>query len=135
MATRLAFDLALHLDMSNYVSSGAITPTDADLRRTVFWAAYTVDQSVAHVNLHASLSNSTYSLLGFYLGRPCRTNMEDVTVGKPDHQANHWGTGKWAPYASPSSFDPEAGLLDCMEAVIQQQVTLCELMTPCGYIL
>lgn len=48
MATRLAFDLALHLDMSAYVSSGAITATDADLRRTVFWAAYTVDQLVAH---------------------------------------------------------------------------------------
>lgn len=47
MATRLAFDLALHLDMSAYVSSGAITAIDADLRRTVFWAAYTVDQSVS----------------------------------------------------------------------------------------
>lgn len=48
MATRLAFDLALHLDMSAYVSSGAITATDADLRRTVFWAAYTVDQLVTY---------------------------------------------------------------------------------------
>lgn len=61
--------------------------------------------------------------------------MEDVTVGKPDNQANHWGTGKWAPYVSPSPVNPNAGLLDCMEAVIQQQVALCELMTSCGYIL
>ncbi|KAJ5605747.1 hypothetical protein N7510_008528 [Penicillium lagena] len=118
MATRLAFDLALHLDMSAYVSSGAIAAADADLRRTVFWAAYTVDH-----------------LLGFYLGRPCRTNMEDVTVGKPNNQANHWGTEKWVPYVSPNSVEPDTGLLDCMEAVNQQQVTLCELMTPCGYIL
>lgn len=61
--------------------------------------------------------------------------MEDVTVSKPGDQENHWETGKWAPYVSPSSVNSDTGLLDCMEAVIQQQVTLCELMTPCGYIL
>lgn len=44
MAIRLSFDLALHLDMSTYVSRGDITHADADLRRTVFWAAYIVDQ-------------------------------------------------------------------------------------------
>lgn len=46
MAIRLAFNLALHLDMSSYVSSGVITKADANLRQTVFWAAYTVDQWV-----------------------------------------------------------------------------------------
>ncbi|KAJ9212928.1 transcriptional regulator family: Fungal Specific TF [Paecilomyces variotii] len=66
MAIRLAFDLALNLDMSAYASKGDITPEDADLRRTVFWAAYLVDHQ-----------------LGFHLGRPFRTSMEDVTVGKP----------------------------------------------------
>jgi hypothetical protein len=44
MAIRLAFDLALHIDMSSHVSKGVISAADADLRRTVFWAAYTVDQ-------------------------------------------------------------------------------------------
>lgn len=44
MAIRLAFNLALHVDMSSYVFSGVIAPADADLRRMVFWAAYTVDQ-------------------------------------------------------------------------------------------
>lgn len=44
MAMRLAFDLALHLDMSRYVSRGEVTSADAELRRTVFWGAYTVDQ-------------------------------------------------------------------------------------------
>jgi hypothetical protein len=48
MAIRLAFELALHLDMSAYVSRGDITRADADLRRTVFWAAYVVDQSVLY---------------------------------------------------------------------------------------
>ena len=44
MATRLAFHLALHLDMTTHVSSGSITQQEADLRRDIFWAAYTVDQ-------------------------------------------------------------------------------------------
>jgi hypothetical protein len=43
---RLAFDLALNLDMSSYVSAGIISAADADLRRTVFWTAYIVDQFV-----------------------------------------------------------------------------------------
>ena len=59
MATRLAFDLALHLDMSAHVSNGDITAADADLRRTVFWAAYTVDQLVFHI--HISSANALYS--------------------------------------------------------------------------
>lgn len=53
MATRLAFDLALHLDMSAHVVSGVVTAADADLRRTVFWAAYTVDQSVFHTHIRS----------------------------------------------------------------------------------
>jgi hypothetical protein len=44
MALRLAFDLALHIDLSSYVARGSITVADAELRRTVFWAAYMVDQ-------------------------------------------------------------------------------------------
>lgn len=44
MALRLAFDLALHLDMASYVSERIISAADADLRRTVFWTAYIVDQ-------------------------------------------------------------------------------------------
>ena len=44
MAMRLSFDLALHLDMSEYVSKGDITSAGAEIRRTVFWAAYAVDQ-------------------------------------------------------------------------------------------
>lgn len=41
---RLAFDLGLHLDMSSYVSNGSISPAEAELRRMVFWGAYTLDQ-------------------------------------------------------------------------------------------
>jgi hypothetical protein len=41
---RLAFDLGLHLDMSPYVSDGSISAAEAELRRKVFWGAYTLDQ-------------------------------------------------------------------------------------------
>ncbi|KAL2810101.1 hypothetical protein BJX63DRAFT_444874 [Aspergillus granulosus] len=117
MAIRLAFNLALHLDMSSYVSSGLITAADADLRRTVFWAAYTVDHE-----------------LGFHLGRPFRTNMEDVTV-KPNHMAGPHQHSKWVPYVSLGSSYAGSGVLDCMDAVREGQITLCRIMAPCGYIL
>ncbi|KAL4950635.1 fungal-specific transcription factor domain-containing protein [Aspergillus filifer] len=115
MAIRLAFSLALHLDMSSYVSSGIITPADADLRRTVFWAAYTVDHQ-----------------LGFHLGRPFRTNMEDVTVGKPTSNAVRRDNDRWVPYVSPGSVYAGSGVSDCREAVAEEQVYLCEIMAPCG---
>ncbi|KAJ6002758.1 hypothetical protein N7451_005305 [Penicillium sp. IBT 35674x] len=118
MAMRLSFDLALHLDMSEYVSKGDITSAGAEIRRTVFWAAYTVDHQ-----------------LGFHLGRPSRTSMEDVTVRKPEAQVGQSGQYRWAPYEMQGSENSTAGLLDCTEAVSQQMVSLCELMAPCGYIL
>ncbi|KAJ5170248.1 transcriptional regulator family: Fungal Specific TF [Penicillium coprophilum] len=118
MALRLAFDLALHIDLSPYVARGSVTAADAELRRTVFWAAYMVDH-----------------LVGFYLGRPFYTNMEDVTVKKPNNDVDHREPCKWTPYASPIPFDDNSELLDCMGAVSQQEVTLCELMAPCGYFL
>ncbi|KAL5343017.1 fungal-specific transcription factor domain-containing protein [Aspergillus crustosus] len=118
MAIRLAFNLALHLDMSAYVSSGHIAAADADLRRTVFWAAYTTD-----------------SQLGFHLGRPFRTNMDDVTVGKPNHNNSQREPNLWAPYVTSNSLHFECGLPDCMSEVCEEQVILCEIMAPCGYIL
>lgn len=46
MAVRLSFDLALHVDMSPYVSAGKLSQRDADIRRLVFWGVYTTDQYV-----------------------------------------------------------------------------------------
>ncbi|KAJ5726130.1 uncharacterized protein N7483_007487 [Penicillium malachiteum] len=118
MAMRLAFDLALHLDISYLVSGGAITAEEADLRRTVFWSAYTVDHQLV-----------------FHLGRPFRTSMEDVTVGKPHDRLTKPNQYRWAPYESSNCGDEASGLHDCVEAVSQQLVSLCELMGPCGYLL
>ncbi|KAL3437522.1 hypothetical protein BDV09DRAFT_201792 [Aspergillus tetrazonus] len=115
MAIRLAFNLALHLDMSSYVSSGVITKADADLRQTVFWAAYTVDHQ-----------------LGFYLGRPFRTNMDDVTVGKLTARARQEEQNRWMPYTSAGPVCAEIGVPDNMEAVCEEQINLCEIMAPIG---
>ncbi|KAL4761339.1 uncharacterized protein BDW70DRAFT_168090 [Aspergillus foveolatus] len=115
MAIRLAFNLALHLDMSSYVSSGAITKADADLRQTVFWAAYTVDHQ-----------------LGFYLGRPFRTNMEDVTVGKLTARPRQEEQNRWMPYTSAGPVSAEIGVPDNMEALCEEQINLCEIMAPIG---
>lgn len=41
---RLAFDLALHVDLTPYVAKKSLTQAEANLRRDVFWGAYTVDQ-------------------------------------------------------------------------------------------
>jgi hypothetical protein len=44
MAMRLSFNLALHQDLKPYIAKGVVTTAEADLRRTVFWAAFVVDQ-------------------------------------------------------------------------------------------
>lgn len=74
------------------------------------------------------------SNVGFYLGRPFYTNMEDVTVGKPNGDV-HREPRKWIPYDPPNSDHSDEGLLDSMEEVTRQEVFLCELMARCGYIL
>ncbi|KAJ6023459.1 uncharacterized protein N7446_013821 [Penicillium canescens] len=119
-ALRLAFDLALHLDMSSYVSAGIISTRDAELRRTVFWTAYIVDQFVIAFPPTCTLS------------RPFRTSMEDVTIGKPRQCTGPRGQCRWTPY-EPSSVSHDSGLLDSKDAISQQLVSLCELMAPCGY--
>ncbi|OQD84434.1 hypothetical protein PENANT_c013G00053 [Penicillium antarcticum] len=118
MALRLAFDLALHIDLSSYVARGSITAADAGLRRTVFWAAYMVDH-----------------LVGFNLGRPFYTNMGNVTVKKPNTDTCRQEPSKWRPYACPISFGNKYESIDLVEAVSEQEVSLCEVMAPCGYFL
>jgi len=44
MAIRLAFDLALHLDMSGNVLAGEITSAEADMRCRLFWSIVTTEQ-------------------------------------------------------------------------------------------
>jgi hypothetical protein len=44
MAVRVAFDLALHLDMSSNVSNCEVTAAEADMRCNLFWSAITAEQ-------------------------------------------------------------------------------------------
>ncbi|KAH7171429.1 fungal-specific transcription factor domain-containing protein [Dactylonectria macrodidyma] len=116
MAMRLAFDLALHCDLTQYVAKKALTQAEADLRRDVFWGAYTIDH-----------------MWSFYLGRPFRINMEDVTVSKPCGDTRPESCGQWFPYVSPRSFEESTPLPDYTNELHRQRVLLGEIMAPLGY--
>ncbi|KAH7116381.1 fungal-specific transcription factor domain-containing protein, partial [Dactylonectria macrodidyma] len=118
MAMSLAFDLALHVDLSRHVLKKSISQAEADLRRDVFWGAYTVDH-----------------MWSFYLGRPFRINMEDVTVTKPCGDTRPESVGQWIPYTSPRSFQEHTPLPDYTNELHRQRVLLGEIMAPLGYAL
>ncbi|EQB56632.1 hypothetical protein CGLO_03351 [Colletotrichum gloeosporioides Cg-14] len=116
MAMRLAFDLALHVDMTPYVKIGSISQEEADLRKTVFWGAYTIDH-----------------LWGLHLGRPFRINMEDVTVAKPGTGSSTDVSGHWSAYVSPGSYGVTQP--DYAELLCSQRALLCDIMAPLGHAL
>ncbi|OOQ91005.1 Zn(II)2Cys6 transcription factor [Penicillium brasilianum] len=120
MAMRLAFDLGLHLDMSSHVSGGSISAAEAELRRMVFWGAYTLDQH-----------------WGFLLGRPFRINMEDVTVDRPCRDSNWDQAQRWTPYGLPFPVSslPDSSVVNPVTALSQYRTLLCEIMTPLGHVL
>ncbi|KAI1213739.1 fungal-specific transcription factor domain-containing protein [Annulohypoxylon truncatum] len=118
MAMRLAFDLALHVDMSSYVSRGSLSQSEADLRRTVFWGAYTADYT-----------------WGLYLGRPFRINMEDVTIEKPGGNPATETATQWIPYGSPKSLDDCTPCVDYPEELSRYRAMMCEIMAPLVYAL
>ncbi|GAM83028.1 hypothetical protein ANO11243_010140 [Dothideomycetidae sp. 11243] len=116
MAIRLAFDLALHVDMTAYVARNALTQDEADLRRDIFWGVYVIDHT-----------------LGMHLGRPFRINMEDVTVPKPSGVPSSNYAQEWTPYVSLSQ--SVAPMPDKIAELHRQRVLLVELMEPIGYAL
>ncbi|KAH8648492.1 fungal-specific transcription factor domain-containing protein [Xylariales sp. PMI_506] len=117
MAIRLAFDLALHIDMTPFVEKGTLSQAEADVRRGVFWGAYTTDQ-----------------MWGFHLGRPSRVNMQDVTVNKPEGLSQSKPAGRWTPYVS-SNYLPRdvAPLQDDIDELSRHRAILWEIMAPIGY--
>lgn len=120
MAMRLAFDLGLHLDMTDYVRKGKISTTEADMRRTTFWGAYIVDH-----------------LSGFYYGRPVRINNGDISVIKPAVEPAAGIVSSWVPYGShtPMASDPSLCFQVPLELVSRASVELCEIMEPLGHVL
>ncbi|KAJ5168261.1 uncharacterized protein N7482_003855 [Penicillium canariense] len=120
MAMRLAFDLGLHLDMSSCVADGSISAAEAELRRMVFWGAYTLDQH-----------------WGYLLGRPFRINMEDVTIDKPGRDSTWDQAQRWTPYGLPYpvSYLSDTPIVNPVAALSRYRILLCEIMTPLGHVL
>ncbi|KAJ5636681.1 uncharacterized protein N7484_009994 [Penicillium longicatenatum] len=120
MAMRLAFDLGLHIDMSPYVANGSISEVEADVRRMVFWGAYTLDHR-----------------WGFLLGRPFRINLEDVTVQKPGLDFRQDQAQRWYPYGlpHPTEFPHGLSIANSASSLNLHRIALCEIMTPLGHVL
>lgn len=72
---------------------------------------------------------------GFYLGRPFRINMEDVTVSKPVGDVRPERAGQWIPYVSKKSFDELTPLSDYADELHRQRTLLSDIMVPLGYAL
>ncbi|TDZ38604.1 Nitrogen assimilation transcription factor nit-4 [Colletotrichum spinosum] len=116
MALRLAFDLALHKDMTSFIAKGILTPAEAELRRAVFWGTFAVDQT-----------------LGYYRGRPFRISMDDITVQKPGGELPDTPLTRWLPYTFPVNSQPSPiSLDDHIESVSRWRIELCEIMAPLG---
>ncbi|KAK2594020.1 hypothetical protein QQS21_008282 [Conoideocrella luteorostrata] len=118
MATRLAFHLAMHLDMTDYVLTNRVTQQEADLRRDVFWAAYTVDH-----------------IWSSHLGRTFRVNMECVNLGLPNAEDSVNPVGQWSPYISDRMPSAQNPLPDPTVELHRQRVLLCEIIAPLGFAL
>lgn len=87
--------------------------------------------SISMISYHHQIFLTVSSQLGFHLGRPFRTNMEDVTVGKPN-KTRYSRSNNWFPYVSPDSVYAGSGVPDHMDAICEEQINLCEIMAPCG---
>ncbi|KIV99416.1 uncharacterized protein PV09_08954 [Verruconis gallopava] len=115
MAIRLAFDLALHKDMSAYVATGVMTQAEANLRSTVFWGIWIVDQ-----------------VWSFHLGRQFKINMDDVSCGKPYQTCTRKAVTGWSPYTGNGPVPGISFADDLVDEVARQRVALCEIMGPRG---
>ncbi|PVH78285.1 hypothetical protein DL98DRAFT_422331 [Cadophora sp. DSE1049] len=113
MAMRLSFNLALNQDLKPYIARGAVNAAEADLRRTVFWAAFVVD----HV-------------WSFYLGQPFRMSMKGVTQEMPGSNAYMGLSRQWTPYVSKTMHQTSPPMADCVQAVFRCQVLLFDAMAP-----
>ncbi|KAF5005237.1 hypothetical protein FDECE_8295 [Fusarium decemcellulare] len=116
MAVRLAFDLALHLDLSQEVEKGFIPQQEANLRRDVFWSAYNSD-----------------CMWKYSVGRPCYINLGDVTIARPADGTDDDIVEEWAPYTGRGSLTCSITLPDFAKEVHRQRTILCEILAPLMY--
>ncbi|KAM0433794.1 hypothetical protein ACHAQK_009016 [Fusarium lateritium] len=69
MAARMAFNLGLHLDRSNWVETGHITKEAAEIGATVWWSCYVLDK-----------------LFNVGLGRPSTIQENEISAAVPSAQ-------------------------------------------------
>ncbi|EXJ73871.1 uncharacterized protein A1O5_03633 [Cladophialophora psammophila CBS 110553] len=121
MSVRLSFDLGLHLDMTQYVAKGLMSPAEAEARKMAFWGSFVVDH-----------------LWGFYLGRPpCRISNHNPSVQRPANPSPE--LQRWVPYGMLENL-PEAALpvtdsSDPNGLLPRQWVLLCEVMDDLSHVL
>ncbi|KAH6884457.1 fungal-specific transcription factor domain-containing protein [Thelonectria olida] len=116
MAVRLAFDLALHIDLSQDVAKGLVPQEEADLRRNVFWSTYNAD-----------------CMWKYSVGRPCYINLGDVTISRPTKRTDAHATEEWTPYTGSERLTGLIPLPDFAEEVHRQRTILCEILAPLTY--
>lgn len=80
-------------------------------------------------------SDMWFSMWGFYLGRPFRVNMEDVTVSKPSSDSLQASNHAWTPYVSSKSIQRAGTRRDYPDTLLGQRVLMAEIMAPLGYAL
>lgn len=92
MAVRLSFDLALHVEMTPYVSAGKLSQKEADLRRLVFWGVYTTDQYVQSFTRVTEEENTYYEVQDVGLSsRKTFANQYARCDCNETHQFGHFG--------------------------------------------
>ncbi|KAJ4029053.1 hypothetical protein NW756_006197 [Fusarium oxysporum] len=118
MAVRLAFDLALHIDLSQEVAKGLVPQQEADLRRDVFWSTY----------------NSDWLIMWKYsVGRSFYINLGDVTIPRPTKRTDAQAVEEWSPYTGSGRLTGLVPLPDFSDEVHCQRTILCEILAPLTY--
>ncbi|KAH7020463.1 nitrogen assimilation transcription factor nit-4 [Ilyonectria destructans] len=96
-ATRMAFNLGLHLDCSRELAAGYITELEAEVRKVTWWSCYNLDK-----------------LFAVALGRPGCTRTSQVTCPQPTiyrHEYEPWPSALAVeqPLLSDPAHTPSAG--------------------------
>jgi len=114
---RLAFDLGLHIDPMEYVTTSKMSTEEARVRNITFWGTFATDR-----------------MWGFYLGRPFHNTVENVTLRRPTE--GPFGNGNnvrdlWTPYGTPTA--DQHFLPNFQQLISGRWIALYEIMSELGY--
>lgn len=86
LATRMAFNLGLHLDCSGAVASGIISSDEAEVRSITWWGCYMLEQFVAPEFVgddSPNLTDRLHRMFSVGWGRPATIPYHSITAQKP----------------------------------------------------